>query len=1042
MKKILILLLFLSVSLFASDDGWWIYAYEDISTLKAVFNYLAIIKSDKGYLSTINLVLIVGLTFIILMKFFDLMAIPKYLLSIIAILLLTFSSTTTVHIVNVKSYNSYNPSLNNYAVVDNVPFLFAVLSSAFSNIGYNSAVLIETIFTTIVDDDRIMEASFLKTGQNGAFKILEILDSINPLNQNSDAKSFTENFNSYLKLCVFNIGFAIDPRLKDELLNAPNPFIAVNPSDPIRTSINKISNQKVLDNEGQIITCGNLYQRANNYYNKIKNEPTIYNSAMEMISSVTSNGPEAASMVTQMMTKADLTNNQSMITSYIMNNGIRGAYQSALNSYSVGTSNVQAGFGAGLAEANFQAQGKIKAKAASSMIPSSHTVLQAVMYVLFPLILIVLLFSADIKLIKNYILGLVWLELWIPSFSVLSYFTLKEAQTGAFDKLIHSGVNNGPEGMLTLSNANEIYNTIANHASTAADMYWMAPMIAGFMLYASFQSLTNLTGGIAGLVSQYSNNQTLENERAKIAAFDSVNNEMQKNNPLYNGNVGTVSAMIAQSNTLSQASKAAADFLGTNSSVTDFNKLTRSNMFSGLESTVSATTREQSLTGGGTLSSGTGISENLASKKAHEDRGLSTAMNKNPNMIDMIESNSENSLSYDQTKIFSKFSNLGDRDNVASNIGRSEGLSETGKSSGIEQQSNNELKNAAETSQITSVSDQNAIKKHLQNNFGDLKTGAESIANVNKGSEISGLKKQITTVGSEENLIDVNSQQAAGKTSKEQSLQKELDSQGGYLKQMGESGEFEAQQLSGKNQAMHEIGKESIKQDSYVKTISSAGGSQGEINALESMKRTGLLDKDTSLYDKKVTDAGNFVAVDKDGNKITMYTDSKGNILGYEKQTIDKNANSGAGAGVRTIHSEDGKILSKIEEGSFQKNYQNTEDRRVGIDYTMENKGAAYKYLNEIFKIDIANAKTQIDKENITQKFLEDTRAVDLLSNPKESFKTIGKTEASGNGVTNLEILKQANEKADTWIAQNIPGGPTFVEASKKIDDFFGLGKK
>ena len=125
-KKILLLVLLSATFMFGSD--WWIYTYEDVSTLKAVFNYLAMIKTDSGFLATIQTVLIAGLTFTIIFKFLDIAAIPKYLLSVVGTMLIVFSTTTTVHIVNVKSYNNLNPHIDNYAVVDNVPFIFAVLS--------------------------------------------------------------------------------------------------------------------------------------------------------------------------------------------------------------------------------------------------------------------------------------------------------------------------------------------------------------------------------------------------------------------------------------------------------------------------------------------------------------------------------------------------------------------------------------------------------------------------------------------------------------------------------------------------------------------------------------------------------------------------------------------------------------------------------------------------------------------------------------------------------------------------------------------------
>ena len=349
--------------------------------------------------------------------------------------------------------------------------------------------------------------------------------------------------------------------------------------------------------------------------------------------------------------------------------------------------------------------------------------------------------------------------------------------------------------------------------------------------------------------------------------------------------------------------------------------------------------------------------------------------------------------------------------------------------------------------------------EYLEKNFGNLKSGAETIANVKEGSEIGGVKKQIGVAGGEDNLIDVNSTQAAGKIAEEQSKQEILNKNGGYLNNMSDKGTFDGSQVKGKNQALNEIGEKAIIQDSKIKTITSAAGSEAELNALESMKKAGLLDKDTSLYDKKVSDGGNFVAVDKDGNKITMYTDGKGNTLGYEKQTIDSNAENGRGAGVRSIHKADGTIVSKIEEGSNQKNYQNTKDLRITTDYTMENKGAAYAGLNEKLRQDISNAKNQEEKENIVKKFLEDTVRADVVLNPVDTGKVITKetmTGYLGEAIRqNLydDIVSDRGKNIDSAIfdeikdigkslAKNVPGGAEINKAIQAVDRFFESSSK
>lgn len=1114
MQRFLLLILIFTAPAFA--DGWWIYTYEDTSTLKAVFNYLAMAQTDSGYMRTIQVIIIVGLVFTIIMKFLDLMAVPKYIITVIALMLLTFSATTRVHIVNVKSYNTVNPTISNYSVVDNVPFLFAVVSSAFTNIGYHSALLIETIFTNIVNDDIVTETTFLKTGQNGIFKIIEILDSIDPIALNAQGKEFATKYSHYVKDCVFTIGFSMDPSLKQDLLNAPDLFEAVNPANS--AVLTKVGNQKVYDSGGTIRTCSNLYSEAKFYYDKVKTDPKAFNAAMDKVSFVTANKEQTSSAIVDMMTASDLTNSQANITNYIMNNGMRKAYQNALSEYSVGSA--QAGFGAGLAEANYQIQGKTKAKAASSLIPSMYSVLQAVMYVLFPFVFLVVLFSANIKLLTNYILGLVWIELWVPSFSVLSFFTVREMQEEALGHLMNSGVESSSAGMLTLSNQNEIYTTIANHAAAAADMYWMIPPIAGFILFASFQALAGIASGAAQVAGMYSNNQTLEAERAKMASYDALNTEMQKNDPLYTGNVGTISAMVAQQGQLSQASKAAADFLATGSSLNKFDNMTKSHFSKGVEGSATDFARAETLNAGSSgIQSSMNIGSELSKQKASSDIGQASATTKNPDLLGKMEQVSREDTVFNTTSSSSKYDNMGDVSGVATNRGRGEGLALSGESEalnnltneelekaatqskysstveesskfdrldkeanyfdkandiydekvrmdmnklegetkGSKQQSDFEQTKAAETDRIVSIANSLEQGKALEENFGALKEGASQSAEYEYGTKYGSQKKEIDYAGGTDEAIKRKSDEALSNFAKESARQDYFNQNGGLVSQSEKEGTFGAAEVVGKNKTLDELGADKVSMASNVKSTLDIASAQGQLNALQAMKDAGLIGENTSLYQFGVTNAGNFKAVDKDGNAVTMFTDGDGKINGYMKETVDANTEDG-GAGVKTIHSADGQVLSKIEEGSNQKNYQNTKDLSVITNFLMENKGANYAGLNDDLRRKWDDAKNQKEKEDIIAEFLEKTRRADAVANPTEMVKTVAKqTEVNKQMEAikqNYERLADSDEKAfdkaiyDTlkgpseFLAKNIPGGAAVNSIVQAFGEAIGAKKE
>ncbi|MCT7508697.1 conjugal transfer protein TraG N-terminal domain-containing protein [Aliarcobacter cryaerophilus] len=310
-KKILLLVLLSATFMFGSD--WWIYTYEDVSTLKAVFNYLAMIKDDSGFLRTVETVLIAGLTFTIIFKFLDIMAIPKYLLSVVGTMLIVFSTTTTVHIVNVKSYDSFNPHSNNYATVDNVPFIFAVLSSAFSSVGYNSALLIETIFSNVTSASDTTQASFLKTGNLGAWKILDALDSIDALGVSSDGSKFEKSAREYFQKCIFNLAQSVDSGLYKKITESPNPFGFLDPSSSPNEYVKNIASQRVIDSEGNITTCNSMYNQANSHLSTLGASGILYDRANKLISKITSNVDNAGSTVAKMMTGSGLASAQANI---------------------------------------------------------------------------------------------------------------------------------------------------------------------------------------------------------------------------------------------------------------------------------------------------------------------------------------------------------------------------------------------------------------------------------------------------------------------------------------------------------------------------------------------------------------------------------------------------------------------------------------------------------------------------------------------------------------------------------------------------------
>ena len=68
----------------------------------------------------------------------------------------------------------------------------------------------------------------------------------------------------------------------------------------------------------------------------------------------------------------------------------------------------------------------------------------------------------DVEALVRYALKTKQLDLLSVGVSAPAVCARWEAQEQAYDKLVNTTTSSGPEGMLTLANQNEIYNTIAN----------------------------------------------------------------------------------------------------------------------------------------------------------------------------------------------------------------------------------------------------------------------------------------------------------------------------------------------------------------------------------------------------------------------------------------------------------------------------------------------------------------------------------------------------------------------------------------------------
>jgi hypothetical protein len=553
------LLILFSVPLLANDN--WVYTYNDATILKAVFNYLAMIKADKTYQTLLEVSIASGILVSALMKRLS----PYSTMTTFAgtTLLITgiFAATTTVHVMNVKTYNSSTTTSNNYAAIDNVPYLMAFLTSTFSTVGYGTARTIENTLHVATDSPtEYQSTSFLNAGMNGSFKLYEGLNKINFSSISEDASELMNLYKTYNKLCINEIAYSLNNDAVFTLIvNSKNLLSDLNPesSNPI---INVVKNEKV-DTKFGAITCGELYKKTEYYKNNLLSNDNIINAVKERFKNFTGDAIEATSSVTSLYAGAQGNNPQEKLKNYMLANAFMYSFNAPWT-----VAGTQGGYASGLAIAQTQQMGQVNAQTASIMIPAMHSIMQALIYVSFPIIFLVMVASGNFQVLSIYIKTLLWIELWVPNFSILNFFIEKEAASKALDKMLASSSGfstQDPLTLLNLANQTEVYSTIATQGAVAANMLWSVPMLAGFMMFGSFHSLMGMGSSLLQTTSMQGQIDNQLEQKNLAAAADKINEGIRNKNPLYTGDIGDAVGMQKYLNSTDSLSKiAAANALG------------------------------------------------------------------------------------------------------------------------------------------------------------------------------------------------------------------------------------------------------------------------------------------------------------------------------------------------------------------------------------------------------------------------------------------------------------------------------------------------
>jgi len=520
MKKIFILLfIFFGSSLFADTD-WFIYTYNDVSSIADIMRFLSFVDQDSTYQNILYLAIVFGFFMAAFMKkVFNVEAMGIQMLSVVGLMAFIFGARTDVHIVNVKTFSSMQEG-KSYEKVANVPFAFAFTGSTLSNIGYSMARLLNNGIGH-VNGDKYSELSFIKSGMLGGSDIYVKMLKTELAMMSEKGAAFQNYYNSYLKQCAIGRGMAYTDDMVDILKNSKDLMTDIDPLNIMgKTGVD--IRPDLVDFPTGRVSCNDAYLATLNEYNSFKNSGEIEEYFKKQFKDKFENPTEVVSAVTQVYGLQNGASSADNIRQFSLAAGMMGQVNSALSAYlGDGMSDaamLYGGFGAGLSNASLIQSGMSKSFYSGQQLPYLMEILNFVMYALFPFVFVATIASAQLKILKNFFLAMLWIQLWPVTFEALAYFINKDMIYAATSSLVAAGAGHVTEdNILTMSLLPHLNEAIASQSAQAANLMWSVPIISGFLLSGSWTALMGMASNIGAHSAAAANTADLQRKQAEMA---------------------------------------------------------------------------------------------------------------------------------------------------------------------------------------------------------------------------------------------------------------------------------------------------------------------------------------------------------------------------------------------------------------------------------------------------------------------------------------------------------------------------------------------
>lgn len=423
-----------------------------------------------------------------------------------------------------------HPQSLTFDVSATIPDVFGFTVSFFSNLNYKMTAIAESSFSDIRDQSSGQIYDINSYGQNigygmtglgygGLSTILADADKANLEDMVSKTgESITQMYRAYIKDCVIMPLSISQPTYTSILLNKPNLWANIAPSE-MQTVTGFAASSMLVNYAGNIQPCDTLYTDMNALKTDVEANlekrhgeklAGLYYANYFMQGDFSGGSFGSVATTTSLIKDASYTKAQLMDSA--MANDYKGIFRELGQSGNVFAS------GAGSSVAEIQQNGLGNGAFMSKFLPVFSSFIFMIMIASFPFMFAFALMPGGFTIMVQFMKTLAWVSLWSPMAAILNFFIdyrmMQQVKEVAFyedNSIVIEDILPNPQ-MIDLS------SEAATMAGLAGFLYLMVPGLSWMLVTGSGVMLSNITGSLGGAFQKNSSSEAVQDKANVMGA--------------------------------------------------------------------------------------------------------------------------------------------------------------------------------------------------------------------------------------------------------------------------------------------------------------------------------------------------------------------------------------------------------------------------------------------------------------------------------------------------------------------------------------------